>query len=151
MDALELTIQEAAQALGRHPKTVRRYIKQGKLHWTKVQGKFGPEYRVTQQSVAQLSSPPPSPPQFLLDTDTLKANTEAIRELSEKMETFVRGLLPAAQGYEGIQERLEWVEQQLSDEQAARQQLEEELAQKRSGGLLGRILFWRLRGEQPSG
>ena len=41
-----LTIAQAAEALGVSPKTIRRHIKDGKIHHVVVQGKYGPEYRI---------------------------------------------------------------------------------------------------------
>jgi excisionase family DNA binding protein len=42
------TITEAAEFLKLSPKTIRRYIKAGKLPSTKVSTKFGDEYRITE-------------------------------------------------------------------------------------------------------
>jgi MerR family copper efflux transcriptional regulator len=41
------SITEAAELLKLSPKTIRRYIKAGKLPSTKVPTKFGEEYRIT--------------------------------------------------------------------------------------------------------
>ena len=41
------SISEAAEILNLSPKTIRRYIKSGKLPSTKVPTKFGDEYRIT--------------------------------------------------------------------------------------------------------
>ena len=101
--SLDLTVKQAAEALDCHPKTVRRYIEQGKLHWTTVQGKFGPEYRVSRASVEQLSRPTLSPGQANIDKEGVKGiaeNTEAIRQLTVVVEGLGQRLLPAAQGEE---------------------------------------------------
>ena len=42
------SITEAAELLNLSPKTIRRYIKAGKLPSTKVPTKFGDEYRITE-------------------------------------------------------------------------------------------------------
>jgi MerR family transcriptional regulator, copper efflux regulator len=42
------SIAEAAEILKLSPKTIRRYIKAGKLPSTKVPTKFGDEYRITE-------------------------------------------------------------------------------------------------------
>jgi MerR family copper efflux transcriptional regulator len=42
------SITEAAELLKLSPKTIRRYIKAGKLPSTKVPTKFGDEYRITE-------------------------------------------------------------------------------------------------------
>jgi len=46
--AISYSISEAAEALNLSPKTIRRYIKAGKLPSTKVPTKFGDEYRITE-------------------------------------------------------------------------------------------------------
>ncbi len=43
-----LTIAQAARAMRLSPKTVRRYIKQGKIPYKLVPGKYGNEYRITE-------------------------------------------------------------------------------------------------------
>jgi MerR family transcriptional regulator, copper efflux regulator len=47
-NAASYSISEAAEALNLSPKTIRRYIKSGKLPSTKVPTKFGDEYRITE-------------------------------------------------------------------------------------------------------
>ena len=104
-----------------HPKTVRRYIKQGKLHWTTVQGKYGREYRISRQSVEQLSTPVLSPPLSNLDSVVYKANTEAIERLIQVMEGLGQKLLPAAQGEQerikALEEKVRVLEQELANRQ----------------------------------
>ncbi len=46
--ATSYSISEAAEVLKLSPKTIRRYIKSGKLPSTKVPTKFGDEYRITE-------------------------------------------------------------------------------------------------------
>ncbi len=41
-----LTIAQAADALKVSPKTIRRYIKDGKIPYVLIPGKFGQEYRI---------------------------------------------------------------------------------------------------------
>jgi len=41
-----LTIAQAAEALKVSPKTIRRYIKDGKIPYVLIPGKFGQEYRI---------------------------------------------------------------------------------------------------------
>jgi excisionase family DNA binding protein len=43
-----LTITQAAKAMRLSPKTVRRHIKQGKIPYKLVPGKYGDEYRITE-------------------------------------------------------------------------------------------------------
>ena len=47
------TIKEAAKALGRSEKTIRRNIKSGKIKAQEVAGKYGMEYRITDLPVGQ--------------------------------------------------------------------------------------------------
>ncbi len=46
-----LTVAEAAKSLGVSTRTVRRFIKAGKLQAELVEGPFGQEYRITQLPV----------------------------------------------------------------------------------------------------
>jgi MerR family transcriptional regulator, copper efflux regulator len=47
-NASSYSISEAAELLNLSSKTIRRYIKSGKLPFTKVPTKFGDEYRITE-------------------------------------------------------------------------------------------------------
>jgi MerR family copper efflux transcriptional regulator len=47
-DTVSYSISEAAETLNLSPKTIRRYIKAGKLTSVKVMTKFGEEYRITE-------------------------------------------------------------------------------------------------------
>jgi excisionase family DNA binding protein len=47
-DSISYSINEAAEALNLSAKTIRRYIKAGKLASVKVATKFGEEYRITE-------------------------------------------------------------------------------------------------------
>jgi MerR family copper efflux transcriptional regulator len=49
-----LTIAEAAKAFGVSTKTIRRHIKDGKIPYVLVQGKYGEEYRIFGLSQEQL-------------------------------------------------------------------------------------------------
>ena len=50
----DFTVPESAELLGRSTKSVRRYIGQGMLEGRKIQGKHGPEIRVTGRSLDDL-------------------------------------------------------------------------------------------------
>lgn len=50
------TIAEVARFTGLHKNTIRRHIKAGELRAEVVQGKFGPEYRITKAALVE--SPP---------------------------------------------------------------------------------------------
>jgi MerR family transcriptional regulator, copper efflux regulator len=47
-NTISYSISEAAELLKLSPKTIRRYIKAGKLPFIKVPTKFGDEYRITE-------------------------------------------------------------------------------------------------------
>jgi MerR family transcriptional regulator, copper efflux regulator len=47
-NSVSYSISEAAELLKLSPKTIRRYIKAGKLPSTKIPTKFGDEYRITE-------------------------------------------------------------------------------------------------------
>jgi hypothetical protein len=50
----DFTVPEGSLLLGRSTKTVRRYIKQGLLEKRLVQGKYGPEIRISKKSLDDL-------------------------------------------------------------------------------------------------
>jgi MerR family copper efflux transcriptional regulator len=56
MDDQGLTIAEAAKAFGVSTKTIRRHIKDGKIPYVLVQGKYGEEYRIFGLSQEQLKA-----------------------------------------------------------------------------------------------
>lgn len=64
LDSEGLTIAQAAEAMRVSAKTVRRYVKDGKLPFKRIEGKFGEEYRITQlpPEVTKLPDPDPSSP-----------------------------------------------------------------------------------------
>ena len=49
-----LTVAESAAYIGKSTKTVHRYLKKGLLPGEKVNGKFGPEIRVSRKSLDSL-------------------------------------------------------------------------------------------------
>ncbi len=75
-----LSIAEAARSLGLSSRTVRRYIKSGKIHAQLVTGPFGQEYRI-------LKLPPELHKRKPVDNTPIQTPTQAmdiIRELQEK-------------------------------------------------------------------
>jgi len=75
-----LTISEAAKSLGVSTRTVRRFIKSGKIHADLVPGTFGQEYRILSLP-RELHKPKPvdnAPGQTPIQT------MDIIRELQEK-------------------------------------------------------------------
>jgi MerR family copper efflux transcriptional regulator len=117
--AISYSISEAAEALKLSPKTIRRYIKSGKLPSVKVPSKFGEEYRITeipealrQEAEAQIEAQAKTdvagaePPGNQLDAKQLYqenirlaaqlgAATERIRQLEERLQALEPKLLQA--------------------------------------------------------
>ncbi len=54
-----LTIEEAAHRLGVSTRTVRRWIKSGRLPADLTPGVYGPEYRIPASAVPEETPPPP--------------------------------------------------------------------------------------------
>lgn len=46
-----LSINEAAERLDVHPRTVRRWIKDGKLQATMINGPYGPQYKIPAEAI----------------------------------------------------------------------------------------------------
>jgi MerR family copper efflux transcriptional regulator len=79
MDDQGLTIAEAAKAFGVSTKTIRRHIKDGKIPYVLVQGKYGEEYRIFGLSQEQLKA---------VKSDDAKASEDAAdAEKSEAADT----------------------------------------------------------------
>ncbi len=83
-----LTIAEAARSLGVSSRTVRRYVKSGKIHAELVLGPFGQEYRILELPVEFRKSRPVdnTPYQSSVQTSvqTSVQVIDIIRELQEK-------------------------------------------------------------------
>jgi excisionase family DNA binding protein len=87
------TVTESASYLGKSTKTVRRYIKQGLLPCKRMNGKFGPEIRISREGLdrlPELVSKPSRPEEEALEIIGLyrKASPEN-RELVRKILTSV--------------------------------------------------------------
>jgi len=83
-----LTIAEAARSLGVSSRTVRRYVKSGKIHAESVLGPFGQEYRILELPVEFRKSKPvdntPSQSSVQTPVQTPVQVIDIIRELQEK-------------------------------------------------------------------
>jgi len=79
-----VSIAEAAKSLGVSSRTVRRYVKSGKIQAKLVQGSFGQEYRIMELPVEFRKSKPVdnTPPQSSVQTPVQVI--DIIRELQEK-------------------------------------------------------------------
>jgi len=130
MDNASYTITETAEILNLRAKTIRRYIKSGKLSSVKVPTKFGDEYRVTEipeemrKEAAQLAEAqskvdivPMDDLNNRLDSQQLYqenirlaaqlgAATERIRQLEDQVKIQEKQLSPA-------QERIRELERQM--------------------------------------
>ncbi len=139
-NAVSYSISEAAELLNLSSKTIRRYIKSGKLPSTKVPTKFGDEYRITeipealkQEALAQAEVEsrvdviPASEQGPKLDTQQLYqenirmaaqlgAATERIRQLEEQLKLQESQIAPA-------NERIRQLESQLKLLESIREQM----------------------------
>ncbi len=109
-----LTISQAARSLGVSSRTVRRFIKSGKLHGELVPGPFGQEYRIFElpPDLHKAKHIDNTPSQTLSQTPVQVM--DIIRELQEK------NLVLAAQ-FGAATERIRNLENQVKLLTAARQ------------------------------
>lgn len=120
-NAVSYSISEAAEALRLSSKTIRRYIKSGKLPSVKVPTKFGDEYRITEipedlrqeaeaqaEAQARMDIVPVEETGSRLDAQLLYhenirlaaqlgAATERIRQMEEQLKLQESQLGPAAE------------------------------------------------------
>jgi excisionase family DNA binding protein len=76
------TVKEAAKALGRSEKTIRRNIKSGKMKAEQVPGKYGMEYRIVDLPVGR---PLDRGPDISIDNALVKA-LDMVRALQAESE-----------------------------------------------------------------
>ncbi len=79
-----LTISEAAKSLGVSSRTVRRFIKSGKIHAELVLGPFGEEYRILSLPRELRKSKPVDDAPGQTPSQTSSQVMDIIRELQEK-------------------------------------------------------------------
>ncbi len=79
-----LTIAEAARSLGVSSRTVRRYVKSGKIHAELVLGPFGEEYRILELPVEIRKSKPVDKTPDQSSVQTPVQVIDIIRGLQEK-------------------------------------------------------------------
>jgi excisionase family DNA binding protein len=103
-----LTVKEAAAVSGLHPQTLRRYIREGDLPATKVQGTHGPEWRVSREDVESIRR--------AQDSDSKQGDSDLRRALSmltevtegiRGIEDFQRALSPSPEELEAERELTE--------------------------------------------
>jgi len=90
--AIGYSVADAAKALGVSTRTIRRHLKDGKLPFTKIDGQFGPEYRITELPESQKPADPPETITELSGTIAL----DMIKRLEEENRNLA-GQLGAAQ------------------------------------------------------
>ncbi len=86
------SVADAAKTLGVSTRTIRRHLKEGKLPFTKIDGQFGEEYRITELPDVPQKVDPPITSAELSGTVAL----DMIRHLEEENRNLA-GQLGAAQ------------------------------------------------------
>jgi MerR family copper efflux transcriptional regulator len=134
MENTSYTITEAAELLNLSAKTIRRYIKSGKLPSVKVPTKFGDEYRVTEipeelkleaaaqaEAQSRVSIVPVDDSSMKLDAQQLYqenirmaaqlgAATERIRQLEEQIKIQEGLLTPARERVRELERQMQVLE-----------------------------------------
>ena len=59
-----LSIREVADMMGRHNKTVRNWLKTGKLRGVRIPGRWGTEWRIPESALQEIVDIPPQPVEF---------------------------------------------------------------------------------------
>jgi len=59
-----LSVREVAALLGRHHRTIRGWIKSGKLRGVRIPGRWGAEWRIPESAVQEIVDIPPQPVEF---------------------------------------------------------------------------------------
>lgn len=102
MSGQDLTIAQAARVLGVSSRTVRRYIKAGKIHAELVDGHFGQEYRIPELP-SELRQPE------TIDNTPGQRSVQAmdiIRELQEKNLALAAQLGAAVERIRNLENRV---------------------------------------------
>ncbi len=84
MSSQGLTIAQAAKSLGVSSRTVRRFIKSGKIHADLVTGPFGQEYRILELPPELSKAKPVDNTPIQTSVQTPVQVIDIIRELQEK-------------------------------------------------------------------
>lgn len=117
-----LRIREAALRLGVTEKTVRRWLKAGKLRWKMLQGPNGPEYRVDPEDIRSLSeqiavfSPHGSPDELTQkhqSTLGLTSTNQSLQELIIHWTEFMKIMASQSAILESVAETLQQVVEEL--------------------------------------
>ena len=108
MSGRGLSIAQAASKLGISTRTVRRYIKAGKIRAELVDGRFGEEYRILElppelyqrESEAEIPTSSQDPSQNTVQT------MDIIRELQEKNLTLAAQLGAATERIRNLEDKI---------------------------------------------
>ena len=95
-----LSLQEAADLLGVHPRTLRRWIIAGRLPATLLPGRFGGEYRIAEDDLeqAKLHEPPQRPAVEWTRCAATRGDGTPCRAPARHGSIFCRHHQPAAEG-----------------------------------------------------
>ena len=100
------TIVEAAKSLGVSSRTVRRYVKSGKIHAKLVLGPFGQEYRILELPVELRKSRPVDNSPYQSSGQTPIQVIDIIRELQEKNLTLAAQLGAATERIRNLEKEM---------------------------------------------
>lgn len=110
-----LTLREAAALLARHPQTVRRYIREGRLAATQTQGRYGEEHRIDRSSLEDLAR---ELGVSISDSDSaIRQADSRLYELAEMLGGLLgtqKALLPSEEERQAQAERQQRIEEALA-------------------------------------
>ena len=167
-ESTHLPLPEAAQRLNRSPKTVRRYIREGRFGEGTVQtvpGKHGDEYRIEAEAVGRLAGELSRVPKAIV-AGGLKGQTAIERRLGAIVQSAVQSAVQGAQDAQTAQMAalVQTLTDALGDAQAAAEAREQALlaevrelraelhAERERRETEGRRSWWaRLFGSQNGG
>jgi excisionase family DNA binding protein len=101
------SVADAAKALGVSTRTIRRHLKEGKLPFTKINGQFGEEYRITELPDAQKKAEPQLPSAELSGAVALNM----IRRLEEENRNLAGQLGAAHEKIRNLEDRIKLLPQ----------------------------------------
>lgn len=98
------SVADAAKALGVSTRTIRRHLKEGKLPFTKINGQFGEEYRITELPDLPKTADPPVPSSAELSGTVA---LDMIRRLEEENRNLAGQLGAAHEKIRTLENKLE--------------------------------------------
>jgi MerR family copper efflux transcriptional regulator len=106
MSTQGLTIAEAAKSLGVSSRTVRRFIKSGKIRAELVPGPFGKEYRITELPPGLLRQKPVDDTPGQTHSQNYGQVMDMMRELQEKNLTLAAQLGAATERIRSLENQI---------------------------------------------